>query len=158
VLDDAAALADTTGEARLGASARLYRARALLRAGRAAEAASEALVVEEEARGLGAGTLEALALGVQAAAALAVDSPSDALALSTRAMARRDALGTVEEDEAELFLVHARALEAAGHPDEARATRERGRARLEQIAQSIGDPDLRGRFLTAVEAHRALAG
>ena len=71
--------------------------------------------------GLGDGALEALALSVGAAAALARGAAEEALAHTMRAVELRDAAGTVEEDEAERFVVHARALEANGRRDEARS-------------------------------------
>ena len=64
----------------------------------------------------------------------------------------------MEEDEAELFLVHAEALGETGRADEAEQVLARGRDRLAEIARGIGDDALRSRFLDDVPAHRTLMG
>ncbi len=156
VLGEAADLAGAIGERRLGLSVRIYRARALLRAARPDDAQGAAHEAVEQARALADEALEALALGVGAAAKLDRGDAAGAVELSERAMALRDRLGSIEEDEAELFLVHARALEASGRADEAASVRARGRERVQEIAARIADPELRRGFLEDVEAHRAL--
>jgi hypothetical protein len=62
----------------------------------------------------------------------------------------------VEEDDAEVFLTHALALEAGGRKLEAKAIRQRGRERVESIARRISDDLFRKRFLAEVPAHREL--
>ena len=156
VLDEAATLAHATGETRLGLSARMYRARALSLHGELDSAETEALAVEQEAHDLGEQSLEALALSLRGATRLARGDHAAAVELSARALALRDELGSIEEDEAELFLGHARALEAAGRPDDARAALARARARIDEVAARITDPDLRRRFHEDIPAHRAL--
>ena len=157
VLDEAATLAHTVGETRLGLSARMYRARALALHGDAEAARTEASLVEREAAELGERSLEALALALRGTVRLAQGDPAEALALTARALAIRDELGSVEEDEAEIFLAHARALEAAGRGGDAQAVRARARARIAEIAARITDPDLRRRFHEDIPTHRALA-
>jgi tRNA A-37 threonylcarbamoyl transferase component Bud32/tetratricopeptide (TPR) repeat protein len=71
---------------------------------------------------------------------------------------RTEELGGIEEDEAELHDVHARALAALGRDAEARAVRERGQKKLESTARRIADPEWRRRFLEDVASHRALRG
>jgi hypothetical protein len=90
--------------------------------------------------------------------ALAAGEVQRAVELSSAALALRDELGSVEEDEAELFVVRARALEALGRHEEARAVRARGRARVEEIAAHISEEALRKRFVEDVSAHRELLG
>ena len=62
----------------------------------------------------------------------------------------------VEEDEAEVFLIGARVLRAAGADEAAAKLLLRGRQRLTSIAEGIQDPSWRERFLSAVPAHREL--
>jgi tetratricopeptide (TPR) repeat protein len=154
VLRDALALAEQIGETRLGMSVRLYRVRALA-AVDSAEALREARLVADEAERSGLDGLRVLALAAAATAALALDDAS-AIDLSSEAMAGRDRLGSLEEGEAELFVTHARALRAAGREEEARACIARGRARLEEVAALITDPEHRRQLLEDVEAHREL--
>ena len=80
-----------------------------------------------------------------------------ALGLSGRALVIRDELGALEEDEAGVFLTHARALRANGREEEAAEVAERGRARLAELAAAIGDPELRRRFFEDVAENRALS-
>jgi hypothetical protein len=57
-----------------------------------------------------------------------------------------------------VFVVAVDALEAVGRGAEAAAMRERGRARVEEIAACIEDPAWRRRFRHDVVAHRGLLG
>ena len=154
-IEQAAEIARSTGDVRLGLVVTIYRARAL--AGdapqKAAEAAEDA-AQRAEAHGLEA--LAALALTVAAAALLAADRPKDAVIRSQRALEIREKLGGIEEDEAEVFLTHARALSALGRERDAASVRIEGRQRLEEIAGRIGDPALRQSFLQDIESHREL--
>ena len=154
-LDRAGAVATDAGEARLGALVSLYRARALLRGGDAAAGAREADRVVEVAERAGMRDLLAGALAVGASALLRTDLPA-ALSRSQRAWTLYEELGGIEEDEAELVLAHARALEANGRGDEAREVLAAGRRRLESVAAGIADPALRARFLDQVPAHAEL--
>jgi len=65
-------------------------------------------------------------------------------------------IGGIEEDESELFVTHMRALIASGRDADAAEIRERGRARVRQIAERISDPQWRDRFLNDVAANREL--
>ncbi len=79
-----------------------------------------------------------------------------ALTASTQAMTGRDELSSIEEDEAEVFLAHAKALAAAGRVEESNQVVERGLERLRYIGSRIGDEAVRARFMNDVPAHRAL--
>jgi tetratricopeptide (TPR) repeat protein len=157
-LHDASAIAQRTGEARLAAWARVYRARALLAAGHAEDASMEAKLAVHETEQLGVEALRVLALSALARARLAIGQPARALVYSEHAMNVRDQLGSIEEDEAEVFLVHADALEANGKVAEAADVRMRGRSRITYIARRIADADMRAQFLTDVPSNRALSG
>jgi tetratricopeptide (TPR) repeat protein len=157
-VDAARAIAQRTGEERLSLYAHLYRARILLASEDRAGALTEARALIAAAEDARHAPLRALAATVAAQAALALGLDDDALALATEAVALRASIGGMEEDEAEIFLAHALALERAGRVDEARAARARGRAIVETIGSRIGDPEWRERFRTDVAAHRALLG
>jgi predicted ATPase len=156
-LREAAALAETARDARLAVFVRVYQARGRLQRGLdpaefdPAEAAAEA-----EAVGLPG--VAVLALTAAAQAALLRGDAADALAASEKAMEMRDRLGGVEEDEAEVYLAHARALRLAGRDQEADRVIAAGKARLEAVASQIVDPEWRRRFLRDVAAHRELTG
>ena len=154
-------VARSAGQARLAIAVRVYRGRALLRCRPPDEVVREAEAAADEARRGGMPALCVSALAVAAQAHLAAGNAHDALALSRRAMQLRDELGTLEEDEAEVFLTHAQALLASGRIDEARSVLTLGKKRLDALAARIEDPEWRGRFLSNVAAHRdliALAG
>ena len=156
-LDAGAVVGQAAHDARLLGAVRVYRARVVLARTVTAEAVREAEDAATESEALELGGFAVLALATAARGHLALGDVARALALSTRAIAQRDALGSVEEDEAEVFLAHADALRAAGREDDARATLERGRARLFEIAGRIADPERRKRFVDDVAAHRRLA-
>ncbi|MCB9591178.1 MAG: protein kinase [Sandaracinaceae bacterium] len=155
-LAEAEKRASTNNEARLLPAVAVYRAEALLTAGRFAEAKAEAERGRELAARTGQRAFAILAQTLRARVALATDQAPLAVTLATEAMAERDELGGVEEGEAELFLVLGRALEATGEGDGARAVLARGRAHLQQVGAHIADEALRERFLTQVVAHREL--
>jgi len=156
VLESAISLADESGDARLGVAARIYLSRALSDEPERALAEANRAVLDAGERDLDA--MRALGLTAAAEAALCGGDADGALVLSGQAMALRDALGVLEEGEAELFLAHARAQEAAGHPEAAHATRVQGRERLLCIADQISDAELRRVFLENVQANRELLG
>jgi len=164
-LDQASALAESNSDVRLSLFVQVYRAGALLSAAAAEEGLDrdklrEAVSLAEdaghEADRLSLPGTRIIALTAASRALLTLGDRSRALALCSEAMNLRDQLGGTEEDEAELFLVHAAAQEASGLRTEAAATRRRGRERLELIASRIVDPDLRARYLNDVDAHREL--
>src|SRR5690606_3537176 len=154
-LEQAAALAERTGEARLAIFARIYGARAVL-AREPEEAARAAMLAAVEAGERQLASVRVLALTVASEAHLAAGDVERALTTSAEALALRDELGAVEEDEAEVFLARARALEAAGRKVDAQAVRARGRERIRALAERIADAELRSRFVEDVPAHREL--
>jgi len=156
-LDRADAMAEEVGQRYLGTAIRVYRARALLAAGRGEDAAREAEAAADEARRGEIPSLAAAALTVAAEAWLVEGDVAMALGLSGRALSIRDELGALEEAEAEVFLIHARALRESGHDDVATEVAKRGQARLDELADKIRDPELRRRFLEDVQENRALA-
>jgi tetratricopeptide (TPR) repeat protein len=156
VLAEAATLASGIGHTKLALVAAVYGARALLASGAIEEARAEAEAAVQESERLAAPGLSVLALTVAARTRLAANDFAGALACSSRALELRDALGGVEEDEAEVFWTHARALAAAGEHERAAETQARGRDRLWQLARKIGDLEMRARFLRDVPVHRAL--
>ncbi len=103
-------------------------------------------------------TIEAMALALGARARLAAGDPAGARAFSERALALRDREGGLEEDEAEVFLVHAEVLAARGERDAAREVLARGRAEIERVAAGISEPRWRGSFLRLPSNHRLLGG
>ncbi len=155
-LSEAEALASEMGDVRLGVAVRTYRARAELARGDHGAAMSVADEAAAQAAELGLGSLAVSALTLAAAARLRGGDLEGALEVSERAMVRRDDLGGIEEDEAEVFLVRARVLEASGRAEDARAVRTRGAERLRAVASRIADPELRGRFLSDVPANGEL--
>jgi tetratricopeptide (TPR) repeat protein len=154
--DHGIALAEELGRPRLALAIRLYRARALLGTGDAATIAHEARELAEQARAGGLPALEATALAVASRAALSGGDVHAALADAERAMSLRDEIGTMEEDEAEVFLALAEACRTAGESERAREIVARGASRLEFLAGRIEDTDWRARFLVEVPLNRRI--
>jgi len=156
-LSDAADLAAEIGEQRLALTVRVYRARlgALTDPDRAA---GDAAAAADDARAAGDRALEGLARAAEAAARLAAGDPEEACRAAEAAMAIRDRLGGMEEDEAELFVTLSRALRERGREAEAAEVRYCGRRRVDELASHIADTASRDRFLADVEAHRVLTG
>jgi predicted ATPase len=159
-IEEARALPHVQEDPRLMLTLRLYRARVLMQAiddpERAAGLAEEASRLAHEAGKLGMAALRVMALAIAAQVRLHEGDIEVALAASTQAMTGRDLLSSIEEDEAEVFLAHAKALVAAGRDEEAQKVVERGVERLRYIAARIADEKVRARFLSDVPAHRAL--
>lgn len=107
------------------------------------------------AASIGEARLELLVDPYRARALLAMPAPARAAATGHR-IADRAELGGLEEDEGEIYLAHARALQACGHESEAKHVLQRGRERVESIAEGITDDALRRSFLHNVPARRAL--
>jgi tetratricopeptide (TPR) repeat protein len=149
-------IATEAHEARLSIFVRVYRARALLEMGRAAEARLVARETAEEAERSGQLSLGALALSAEAQSALVLGDPRDAARVAGKALELRDRLGGVEENEAEIFVSYAEALAGCGRSREALEILARGRERLAQVMRGIADHEWRERFVNAVPAHRAL--
>lgn len=156
-LDKASELAEASSDKRLALYVKLYRVRLALQAapGRieAIQAANQAESAAKEAEQLSLPGAHILALTAHARAMLLAGYGKEALEHSAEALRMRDEIGSMQEDEAEVFLTHAKALIANGHSDEALEVLKRGRARVRTVGSSIGDPELRARFLTNVPAH-----
>jgi len=133
----------------------VYELRARLAQGASEPIASEARAVAIRAEQAQAPTYRIGALVLAARAALACGDAEGALADSEVALALRDQLGGVPEDEAEIFLVRAEALASRGSHVEADRVLARGRARVEEIASKIEDAELRLQFLD-LPAHATL--
>jgi len=160
VLEAALAIGEDSGETRLAVAAGIYLARARLGSSGESEAGPEALAEARRAAVAAASAglegLYAMGLTGIAEVALAGGQVDVALESSLAALSLRDRLGGLEEGESELFLARASALEAAGQNDEAQEVRLRGRARVLEIADGVGDETLRRSFLTNVFANREL--
>jgi tetratricopeptide (TPR) repeat protein len=156
VLAVAASLAEDARDQRLAAAVQLYQARALFVARRFDDAMVAAEQGAQLARDAGIGALEASADALSAQVALALGRVDAALECSGRALATRDALGSVGEDEGEIYLARVDALRSAGRTAEAEQTRALGAARVRAMSQGIADPEWRKHFERAVEAHRRL--
>ena len=154
-LAEAIEIASRLDERRMLAAARVYRARVLL-AGDAVAAASEAVGAAELCERAEMPSIQALAHMHEARAWLAVGDAEGALGAIERAVAIREELGGLEEDEAETWLAHAEVLDALGRPDDASEIARAGVRRLHELAWRIEDDDWRRRFLKDVPAHRAL--
>src|SRR5262249_41738592 len=154
-LTAAAGIAKATHNGRLAIWAAIYRARAELGEKSADEVYADAIAAAEDAKKIGLPAQRVVALLVAARAKLPTD-PKSASVLAGEALVLRDQLGSVEEDEAEIFLVAAQSLIAVGRQNEARAVLTRGKKILEAVALGIGDADWRKRFLEDVAANRAL--
>jgi len=149
-------LAEAIGDRHLATWASLYRARLALMTGAAAHARHEAGILAQRASKSGIGAAQVLARVLEARAALALSDPTGAEAAIAAALAIRDELGGLEEDEGELHAVQAQVLEALGRSAEAAAARERGARWLGATARRIADPVWRERFVRDVAAHREL--
>lgn len=156
VFDDALALANELVRPRLALAIRLYRLRAEFHRGDPLGVAAEARRVAQEAREAGTPSIEASARAVASRAALAGDDAETAKEDAERAMEVRDSVGTMEEDEAEIFVALAEALRALGEHERAREIVARGASRLEFLAGRIEDADWRARFLIEVPMNRRL--
>lgn len=149
------AIAREVGDVRLRASAELYGAKVALAEGREGVAREVAARVARHAEQLGFSGLVCLSLALLAKAALDANQVDEAVESAERALALRDALGGIEEDEGEIFVVLARALDRAGRKDDANHVMARGRATIETAAARIGDAHWRERFLD-LPAHQVL--
>lgn len=149
-------IASTLGERRLLVLVRIYRARALLAGPRAAGVLPQAEEAVAEAVKAEVPALEAVALAVAAEAALHRGDTVLADRYSARALQLRDEVGGIEEDEAELYLVRWRALDALKKSREARAVLQLAKSRVMALAAKIRDEAMRKSFTEKVEAHRIL--
>ncbi len=156
ILEECLAVAEETGESRLAVGARIYLAQAHLMA-EPESAQAEAEKAGRDAEAAGFLQLASLGLATAGYAAIRARATEAAIALATEAMAIRDWLGGLEEDEGEVFSVLSRALAQAGREDEAREVRARGWARIQEIGARISDAELRRCFFEDVRSHQVLA-
>jgi tetratricopeptide (TPR) repeat protein len=153
---EALAQLERQGEPRLAGLARTYLAAILTAAARTDEAVEQALRAVSSLEPVPG--LHALSLVTLAAAHAAARQPEAALAAARRAFAELEALGTLEEGEAEIRLRYADCLRDAGQIVEAQAVLAAARVQLLARAARIGDPLWRERFLRDVPANaRTLA-
>lgn len=155
-LDAALRMADELGRPRLALAAKLYRLRAELGRVEPLGLAADARRVAKEAGERSTPSIQASALAIAARAALAGDDPDAAMQDAERAMEVRDEMGTMEEDEAEVFVALVEALRAVGDHERAREIAALGATRLEFLAGRIEDVDWRARFLVEVPTNRRL--
>jgi tetratricopeptide (TPR) repeat protein len=149
-------IARATADVRLSVWARIYVCMCRLRAGDVGDVPRLAQQLAAEAAANGERGTGVVALTVAASAQLASGDPGGALVTSTRALATLEELDGIEEGEAEVFVTHARALEAVGRRSDALLVLQRGRERIDHIAERISDPQWRTQYLQAVAAHREL--
>jgi tetratricopeptide (TPR) repeat protein len=129
-------------------------ARCCVLAGRIDEAEREGSAAVEAAAG--APTIRAQALGVLARAALAREDPATAIRHAEAAHELLQQHGSAEGNDAEILLVRAEALHAAGRSDDARHAIREARARVEAQADRL-PLDMRRSFLSLAETARTLA-
>jgi eukaryotic-like serine/threonine-protein kinase len=139
------------GEPRLEGLARIYLAELKLLANLPAEAEVQAEVALRVLVCAPACRVQAQA--VLARAQLAQGKLAAALESATKAAEELDVLGSIDEGEADVRLVFAECLAAAGRDREARAAVERARLRLDDRAHRIPDAELRESFLCDVPSH-----
>jgi hypothetical protein len=139
------------GEPRLEGLARIYLAEIKLLAGLPGEAETQAIAALALLASAPAHHVQAQA--VLARSLLALGELASALETASKAADELNVLGSIDEGEAEVRLVYAECLAAAGRPREARAAAEAAQARLKDRSARIADLDLRVSFLTAVPAH-----
>jgi hypothetical protein len=138
---------------RLEGVARVYLAEVLRLEGDLAGAEREAR--EAAAKLEAAPPLRPLALATLADVLLAAGKTEPALEVAREATACVQAAGGVEEGDALVRLVLARALAASGDHEAARATLTAARAELLARAERIRDPALRRTFLDRIPEHAA---
>jgi tetratricopeptide (TPR) repeat protein len=139
------------GNVRLEGASRVYRGRILLWRGELDAAERDARLACVLLAELPAS--HAYALGVLAAVLLARGRGDDALIAAEQAMARVAEVGTLDEGDGFVQLVHAEALRAAGRARDADEAIAVARMRLEGRAAKIGQPEWRRRFLEVVPEH-----
>ena len=139
------------GDPRLEGLARAYLAEIKFLAGAPAEAEAQARVALDLLQA--APRARVMAQSVQARAALIQKRIEEALAEAQKAIDELDRLGSIDEGEAEVRLVYAECLDAAGARTKAVAVIEEACQRLRQRSAAIADFDLRKRFLCDVPVH-----
>ncbi len=157
-LTEALKIAEMRGEERVAMFSCICRADLLGRAGRWTAARAEAERIASLAHERNNTAIEAMALTQVARAALATGDRAAALDASERAYRSWKQLGSLEQGEGELLLTRVRALEAAGHENEAKRVREEAVQRIESLAVRIADLEWRRRFVRDVPSHAELLG
>jgi eukaryotic-like serine/threonine-protein kinase len=142
---------ELSGEGRLSGGSRFYLTTLESLAGNFEQAEAEARAGLELAKEVP--TTTACINAALARALVAAGRPGDALACARAAAAILDELGGIEEGESLILLALAEAQHASGQTDNARETIARARARLEERAEAIEDPDIRRGFLQQVPEH-----
>ncbi|APR78317.1 Adenylate cyclase [Minicystis rosea] len=136
------------GDPRHEGAARSYLAEIALSAADPARAEREAAAATDLLRTTP--PLRAPALALHARAVLRQGRAAEALVLAREALAIVDELGSIEDGEALVRLVHVEALAASGDREAFSRAATLARRRLLARAARIGDPAWRERFLTAV--------
>ena len=136
------------GDSRLEGLARTYLARIHLLAGDHADAEQEALAAAELL--IAAPPLRAGALATLARALLSSGRAASALPIAREAFAQLESLGSLEEGESLVRLVHAEALNASGDEGGFRRAIAAAHEQLLARAAKISDPTWRARFLSSV--------
>jgi eukaryotic-like serine/threonine-protein kinase len=159
VEEDALALLRAQADRPSEASAQVYLAMCLARAGDLEGAGREALAVALAGAGEGpTPSHRACARAILADVRLAQGFAESALAEAEAAMSILTSLDGIEEGEAHIRVVYADALAAAGHADAARKAAAEAGERLLARAAKVVDPGLRASFLERVpENARTLA-
>ena len=156
-LERSRAIAEELQRPRLAVAIRMYIARVSLADGiEPTRVAADARAIASEALAGGLLALRATALALSARASLKAEDIAAAIRDAQSALELRDEIGTMEEDEAEIFLALAEALRADGQGERAREIIARGASRLEFLAGRIEDPTWRARFLSEVPVNRRL--
>jgi tetratricopeptide (TPR) repeat protein len=148
-----AALADFVkqGEPRFEGLTRSYLSEIALAAGDPAEAERQAIAALNALKVVPSARVQAMA--ALARAYLVQGRKADALAVARQAAAQLEEMGTIDEGEAEVRLVHAEALAASDLTQESHDVIRRARTRLHERAERLRDPEHRKLFLTAIPAH-----
>ena len=135
--------------ARVAAGAVIYQARALLALGRPEEALTRA--IRAVAATVDLPPMRAYAMAAAAEARLALGAATAARDEATAAVALMDELGGIDEGEAYLLAVLARAHDACGDPEAAAATARRAIEKADRLAEAIEDPAVRRSLLADPE-------
>ncbi len=154
-LDEASRLSESLGDERLGLLARVHRLCVEHAHDDPHARASDGEAAAALAATLGEHALQVLALARASQAWLAAGHGARAVRAAEDALAARDAGGATDDD-VEVFLALAEALDAVGEPVRSDEVRAAGLARVEALAARIDDPLWRQGFLDDGPGHRRL--
>lgn len=155
-LEEAAELALATDDHRLGAAVELYRARASFMEEAVGDSVRLANRAVRSAQRLQMSSIEALALALVSRITLKSGDRRAALAHASRAHAIRNALGSMEEDEAEIDIAYVTCLRSVGREQEAQGILAAAIERVEKQAKSIEHEGFRSSFRRGVRSHSTL--